>query len=88
MALTLWGDSFDDDVLRAVAGQLREALAEVPDVSEVTVLGGRRREIAVAIDPARLGAAGIDPGDLARTLESASARSTGTGRVAERAARV
>ena len=82
MALTLWGEGFDDDVLRSVAGQLRESLAEVPDVSEVTVMGGRRREIAVGLDPARLGAAGIDPGELARTLESASARSSGTGRVA------
>ena len=81
MALTLWGEGFDDDVLRSVAGQLRESLAEVPDVSEVTVMGGRRREIAVGLDPARLGAAGIDPGELARTLESASARSSGTGRV-------
>jgi multidrug efflux pump subunit AcrB len=82
MALTLWGEGFDDDVLRSVAGQLRESLAEVADVSEVTVMGGRRREIAVGLDPARLGAAGIDPGELARTLESASARSSGTGRVA------
>jgi multidrug efflux pump subunit AcrB len=82
MALTLWGEGFDDDVLRSVAGQLRESLAEVADVSEVTVMGGRRREIAGGLDPARLGAAGIDPGELARTLESASARSSGTGRVA------
>src|SRR5687768_8674733 len=49
MALTLWGEGFDDDVLRSVAGQLRESLAEVADVSEVTVMGGRRREIAVGL---------------------------------------
>src|SRR5688572_1765746 len=80
-AVTMWGDGYEDDVLRSLAAQLREALAEVPDVSEVTVLGGRPREIAVALDPARLSAAAIDPLQLARTLEAANARSTGSGPV-------
>src|SRR6188472_2346045 len=78
-ALTLWGHGYEDDVLRSLAVQLREALAEVPDVSEVTLLGGRPREIGVELDPARLAAAAIDPVQLARTLEAANARATGTG---------
>jgi multidrug efflux pump subunit AcrB len=81
VAVTLWGDGYDDHLLRAVGAQLREALAEVPDVSEVTVLGGRPREIGVTLDPARLAAAAIDPLQLARTIESANARATGTGPV-------
>ena len=55
-AVTLWGHGYEDDVLRSLAAQLREALAEVPDVSEVTLLGGRPREIGVELDPARLAA--------------------------------
>ncbi|MGE5837271.1 MAG: efflux RND transporter permease subunit [Acidobacteriota bacterium] len=81
VAVTLWGDGYEDDVLRGVAAQLREALAEVPDVSEVTVLGGRAREISVQIDPARIAAAAIDPVQLSRTLQAANARSTGVGTV-------
>ena len=81
MAVTLWGDGYDDDVLRSLAAQLREALAEVPDVSEVTTLGGRPREIAVHLDPARLAAAAIDPVQLSRTLEAANDRTTGSGLV-------
>ena len=81
VALTLWGAGYEDDVLRTVAAQLRETLAEVPDVSEVTMLGGRAREIFVELDPARLAAAGIDPEHLGRTLEAANARATGTGPV-------
>jgi multidrug efflux pump subunit AcrB len=81
-ALTLWGDGYEDDVLRRVAAQLREALAEVPDVSEVTMLGGRTREIGVQLDPARLAASAIDPLQLSRTLEAANARTTGAGPVA------
>jgi multidrug efflux pump subunit AcrB len=80
-AVTLWGDGYEDDLLRSLAVQLREALAEVPDVSEVTVLGGRPREIAVEVDPARLAAAAIDPVQLSRTLEAANTRTTGTGPV-------
>ena len=76
-AVTLWGNGYEDDVLRSLAAQLREALAEVPDVSEVTVLGGRPREIAVQLDPARLAAAAIDPVQLSRTLEAANVPSDG-----------
>src|SRR5829696_7553817 len=79
VAVTMWGDGYEDNVLRSLAAQLREALAEVPDVSEVTLLGGRPREIAVELDPARLAAAAIDPVQLSRTLEAANARATGTG---------
>ena len=81
VAVTLWGDGYDDHLLRSVAAQLRESLAEVPDVSEVTVLGGRPREIGVTLDPARLAAAAIDPLQLSRTIESANARATGAGPV-------
>jgi multidrug efflux pump subunit AcrB len=80
-AVTLWGHGYEDDILRSLAAQLREALAEVPDVSEVTVLGGRPREIDVRLDPARLSAAAIDPLQLSRTLEAANARATVMGPV-------
>ena len=80
-ALTLWGPGYEDHELRSLAAQLREALAEVPDVSEVTLLGGRPREIGVALDPARLAAAALDPVQLAQTLEAANARTTGAGPV-------
>ncbi len=81
VAITLWGGRYDDDALRVVAAQLREALAEVPDVSEVTLLGGRPREIAVELDPARLAAASLDPLQVSAALDAADARATGAGAV-------
>jgi multidrug efflux pump subunit AcrB len=86
VAITLWGDGYDDHLLRGVAAQLRESLAEVPDVSEVTVLGGRPREVGVTLDPARLASAAIDPLQLSRAIESANARATGAGPVSAGAA--
>jgi multidrug efflux pump subunit AcrB len=79
VAVTLWGEGYDDHTLRGVAAQLRESLAEVPDVSEVTVLGGRPREVGVTLDPARLAAAAIDPLQLSRAIESANVRATSSG---------
>jgi multidrug efflux pump subunit AcrB len=85
VAVTLWSDRYDDDVLRRLGVQLREALAEVPDVSDVAVIGGRPREIGVQLDAARLASAGIDPLALSATLDAANARATGAGSVSSSA---
>ena len=61
MALTLWGTGYDDVRLRQMAAQLQETLKELPDISEITIIGGRPREITVALDPAALSARGLDP---------------------------
>ena len=81
VAVTLWGTKYDDDQLRDAAAQVREALAEVPDVSEVTLIGGRPREVRVDVDPSRLAAASLDPLRVARALEGANARASTTGPV-------
>jgi multidrug efflux pump subunit AcrB len=74
MALTLWGESWDDYRLRLLAAQLQEHLKEVPDVSEITLIGGRPRQLTVELDPARLAAHGIDPLHLRAALGGANAR--------------
>ena len=81
VAVTLWGPRHDDVQLRAVAAQLREALSEVPDVSDVTLIGGRPREVGVELDPAKLAAAALDPLQVARAIERSNARATGGGPV-------
>ena len=75
MALTLWGAGYDDVRLRAMAAQLHEALKEVADISEVTVIGGRPRQISVDLDPAALAARGLDPLRVQQALARANARS-------------
>jgi multidrug efflux pump subunit AcrB len=59
MALTLWGARYDDLQLRRFAAQLQETLKEIPDISEVTIIGGRPRTITVSLDPAALAARGL-----------------------------
>jgi multidrug efflux pump subunit AcrB len=69
MAVTLWGPRYDDHQLRLLAGQLHDAIKEVPDVSEVTMIGGRPREVSVEIDPARLAAYAIDPLQVQQAIQ-------------------
>jgi multidrug efflux pump subunit AcrB len=81
MALTLWGPRYEDHQLRQIAAQVREAIADVPDVSEIALIGGRPREVRVEVDPARLAAAGLDPLRIAGALEAANARASAAGPV-------
>ncbi len=61
LAVTLWSEQYDPYVLRQVAAELQDAIKQVPNVSEVSIVGGARREVSVELDPARLAAYGVDP---------------------------
>ena len=82
LALTLSSARYDDGQLRALAAQLRDAIAEVNDVSEITLIGGRPREVRVDVDPARLSAYGVDPLDVHRAIQSANVSTPASGAVA------
>ncbi|MCC7177102.1 MAG: efflux RND transporter permease subunit [Acidobacteria bacterium] len=74
MALTLWGSGYDDPALRQLAAQVQESLKEVPDISEVTLIGGRPRQITVELDPPALSARGLHPLAVQQALSRANAR--------------
>ncbi len=79
LAVTLWSARYGDDQLRALAAQLRDAIAEVTDVSEVTLIGGRPRQVRVDIDPARLAAYGLDPIAVQQAIGRTNAAGRGRG---------
>ncbi len=74
MTLTLWGKGYDDVRLRQMAGQLRDSIKEVPDISEVTMIGGRPRQVSVDLDPTTLDARGLDPLGVWRALVRSNVR--------------
>jgi multidrug efflux pump subunit AcrB len=82
MAVTLWSERYGDDQLRVLAAQLRDAIAEVTNVSEVTLIGGRTRQLQVEVDPARLAAYQLDPLAVQRAIAAANTRSVASGAVA------
>jgi multidrug efflux pump subunit AcrB len=74
LALTLWSPRYDGFQLRRVAKELEQAIKEVPDVSQVTVIGGERRQVRVVLDPARLAGRGLTPVAVAEALQAANQR--------------
>jgi multidrug efflux pump subunit AcrB len=73
VTLTLWSKTQGDDVLRRVAGELASRLDVVPDLSRTEVLGGRRREVRVELDPEAIAGYGLSPLEVARALHAADA---------------
>ena len=82
LAVTVWSPRYGDDQLRALAAQLRDAITEVQDVSEVTLIGGRPRQVRVNVDPARLAAYDLDPLAIRRAIASTNTRAAASGPVA------
>ncbi len=63
------------DVLRALGDELRVEFMRLADIREVSLIGGEAREIRVDLDPDRLSAFGVDPGQVAERLALAGSRS-------------
>jgi multidrug efflux pump subunit AcrB len=73
VALTLWSETADDDVLRRVAEEMAARLDAVPDLSRTEIVGGRRREVRVEIDPEAIASYGLSPLEVGRALQAADA---------------
>jgi multidrug efflux pump subunit AcrB len=61
LGLTFWSKAYGDFELRRIAAQIDDTIKQTPDVSAVALIGGQRREIRIALDPARLGAYNFSP---------------------------
>jgi multidrug efflux pump subunit AcrB len=75
MALTLWGPRYDDVMLRMMAAQLQETLKQLPDIAEITIIGGRRPQVTIDLDPAALAARRLDPIAVRQAIGRANVRS-------------
>ncbi len=74
LALTLSSKRYDHYMLRRVGAQLHDAIKEVPDVSEVKVIGGQRRQVRVVPDKTKLAAHQLTLGGIVAKLTSANSR--------------
>jgi multidrug efflux pump subunit AcrB len=72
LAITLSSAVYDHFTLRRIAAQLHDRVKEVPDVSEVRITGGQRRQVRVVLDPVRLAASGISATALVQSLGGAN----------------
>jgi multidrug efflux pump subunit AcrB len=74
LALTLSSDFYDQYTLRRLAAQLHDGIKQIPQVSEVTLIGGQRRQVRVILDEARMAAYQLCPGVIATMLTQANSQ--------------
>ncbi|RRD02893.1 efflux RND transporter permease subunit [Prevotella sp. OH937_COT-195] len=67
MSLTLWGKD-DGYRLRQVAEEVADRLKRVPDVAQIKISGGQRREVRIEPDREKMAEAGISIGSIAQAL--------------------
>ncbi len=75
-ALTLAAADYDHADLRAMADELRVRLEAIPEVRDVSVIGGYPREIRVELSPDRMAAYRVDPMMIAGRLRAANVNVT------------
>ncbi|HUZ50646.1 MAG TPA: efflux RND transporter permease subunit, partial [Candidatus Dormibacteraeota bacterium] len=68
VVLTLHGANYNRGQLDAAAEHLIDALRSIDGVSTIDTYGGRPREVNVTIDPVKLAAYGLSPGQIAQAL--------------------
>lgn len=68
MTLALQSSSIPPVELRKLGFRIRERLILVPGAANVEVIGGRRQQLSITIDPQRLARSGVGIGDIERAL--------------------
>ncbi|MGQ9918457.1 MAG: efflux RND transporter permease subunit [Bryobacteraceae bacterium] len=68
LALTFHSPQYDDFQLRRIVAQVHDEVKQVPDVSEVKIIGGQRRMLKVTLDASRLAAFQLAPLQVAGAL--------------------
>ncbi|NCA91165.1 MAG: efflux RND transporter permease subunit, partial [Gammaproteobacteria bacterium] len=85
LALTLHGGGQDHLALRRIAALVDDAVKEIPEVSETTLIGGQRRQVRVELDASLLTAYAMDPTRVLELVELANRqRRTGSFPAGER----
>ncbi len=73
LALTLWGEHYDGNQLRAIAAEMQQNFEQIGDVSETTIIGGLPRTMRVVLSTEKLSAYGLSPMAIVGHLEAANA---------------
>ncbi len=78
LTLTLWSGRYDGYHLRKVALEVADELKKDPDVSEIKITGGQKRQLRVVLQPSLLRAYNVQSLSILQMLQGANA-SLGSG---------
>ncbi|MDM7921160.1 MAG: efflux RND transporter permease subunit, partial [Pyrinomonadaceae bacterium] len=76
LAITLSSNRYDHFTLRRIAAQVADQIKEIPDVSEVTLIGGQRRQVRVLLDESRMSSRNVAPAAIVPMLQQANRQLT------------
>ncbi|MFH1725007.1 MAG: efflux RND transporter permease subunit [Elusimicrobiota bacterium] len=74
LSLTLWSRSKGPLALRRSAAALRQEISAVDDVSDIEIIGGRRRQLLVHLDPDKLAQRRLTPLEVAAMVQASNQR--------------
>lgn len=74
LALTLHSKRYASGDLRQIAARVEDAIKQVDNVSETTIIGGRRREMRILLDKRRLSGFGLSSAAVASALSGTNQR--------------
>ncbi len=72
LALTFHSPRYDHLTLRRLVAQVDDAVKQVPQVAETTLIGGAHRQVRVLLDPAKLASRNLSPAGLIPMLQQAN----------------
>ncbi|OQY47367.1 MAG: acriflavine resistance protein B, partial [Desulfobacteraceae bacterium 4572_87] len=74
--LTLYSNQYNDHELRRIGEEVQSRLASVSDISRTDIVGGRSREVRVALSPDRMAGFGVSMLDVWQALKGTDAAVT------------
>jgi multidrug efflux pump subunit AcrB len=72
LALTFHSAQYDHLTLRRLVAQVDDAVKQVPQVAETTIIGGSRRQLRVLLDPTRLASRNLSAAEIIPMLKQAN----------------
>lgn len=72
LGLTLWSEKYDDYQLKQIGQTLSNEVKKIPDVADVTILGGRSREIKVLLDKNKMAENHVDFLAISKQLQGSN----------------
>lgn len=77
LGLTLWSEKYSDYELKQIAQTLTHEIKKIPDVSSVSILGGRSRQITVTVDKDKMAESGVDFLSISKQIQGSNAQLPG-----------
>jgi multidrug efflux pump subunit AcrB len=72
LGLTIWSEKYNDYQLRQIAQQLTNEVKKIPDVSDVNIIGGRKREVKILLDKNKMAQRHVDLLAISKQIQGAN----------------